>query len=103
MSLLWRNVARSGHRVLLVMDDGPGAGAGLVPFLDIITHVEGVQLDDDTKSLSAVMSRRIDLATMIDVYNIKTRSSRRISMVRGAALLLPRTQCEPNSERSVCA
>jgi len=81
MSILWRNVAKVGHRVLLVLDNSPGDEAGLVPFLDVITHIEGVQVDDGEKNLVALLGKRVDLPTDMTVYNIKAKASRKTTIV----------------------
>lgn len=89
----WKQVAISGHRVLVVLDKSPGATAGLVPFLDLVTHVEGQQVDDDKNSLVALLGCRVDLATELSVYNIKSGKRRKCSIVshckRNRALAFP--------------
>jgi hypothetical protein len=45
MMLLRKGVKeQSGHRVLFVHESGPAERAGVVPYLDVITHVDVQQL-----------------------------------------------------------
>jgi len=81
LGLLRKNVAIEGHRVLFVNEKGPGGLAGLVPFLDIITHADGVQLNDSDRTLAAVVGKNVDKKTELTVYNLKTRSSRKTHIV----------------------
>lgn len=77
----WKQVSVSGHRVLVVLDKSPGANAGLAPFLDLVTHVEGQQVDDEKNSLVALLGCRVDVATELTVYNIKSAKRRKCSIV----------------------
>ena len=65
-----------GHRVLQVQDTGPAAKAGLTPYLDIITHVAGVQLDDADNTLAKLVVPWIDQDVDVTVYNVRTRQAR---------------------------
>jgi len=82
--LLRKNVSVAGHRVLYVNEKGPGGLAGLVPFLDVVTAVDGEALDDTAKSLAAMMSQRVEKRVELTVYNLKTRALRKTFIVRGA-------------------
>jgi predicted metalloprotease with PDZ domain len=81
-SILRRNVAVSGHRVLYVNEAGPGASAGLVPYLDIITAVEGAPLNDSDNTLGMAISKWLNKKTELTVFNVKTGGTRKTSIVR---------------------
>lgn len=83
-TLLRRNVAVSGHRVLFVDEVGPGALAGLVPFLDLITAVAGETLNDTDKTLAAVIRQFENSSVELTVYSCKTMTYRTTSLVRSA-------------------
>lgn len=65
-----------GHRVLQVQTTGPAAKAGLTPYLDIITHVAAVQLDDTANTLAKLVVAWIDQDVDVTVYNVRTRQAR---------------------------
>jgi GRASP55/65 PDZ-like domain len=79
-SLFSRPSTISGHRVLLVLDGSPGHEAGLVPFLDIVTSVEGAPLDDNLNTLGLLLVKRIDMPTELVVYNLKTKQTRKTTI-----------------------
>ena len=65
-----------GHRVLMVQPNSPASVAGLVTYLDIITHVGDVQLDDSSRSLARMVVQWIDQDVDVTVYNIRTKQTR---------------------------
>ena len=65
-----------GHRVLQVQTTGPAAKAGLTPYLDIITHVAGVQLDDQANTLAKLVVPWIEQDVDVTVFNVRTRQAR---------------------------
>lgn len=65
-----------GHRVLLVQEGSPAQKAGLVPYLDIITHVGEVQLDDGRNTLAKTVAPYIDQDVDVTVYSVLTKSVR---------------------------
>ena len=75
-SILRRADAVSGHRILYVSPDGPGDAAGLVPFFDLITAVEGEVLNETDASLAITISKHVGQLTELSVYNVKTRLTR---------------------------
>ena len=65
-----------GHRVLLVQEGSPAQKSGLVPYLDIITHVGEQQLDDGKHTLAKTVVPYIDQDVDVTVYSILTKSVR---------------------------
>jgi hypothetical protein len=66
-----------GHRVLYVNPKGPGTKAGLIPYFDVITHVEGIQLNNAEYTLANLISKSIDIDTQITVFKMKLKTVRK--------------------------
>ncbi|KAG0354397.1 Golgi reassembly-stacking protein 2 [Podila minutissima] len=74
---------RLGYHVLKVKDDSPALRAGIRPFFDYITAINGVRLNVEglEYQIHEILAANEDKAVTLDVYSTKEQEGRRIEMV----------------------
>ncbi|KAF9550685.1 Golgi reassembly-stacking protein 2 [Mortierella hygrophila] len=72
---------RLGYHVLRVKDDSPAYRAGIRPFFDYITAVNGVRLNSETTYLQDQMLAHEDKPLMLDIYSTREQAGRRVEMI----------------------
>ncbi|KAF9339959.1 Golgi reassembly-stacking protein 2 [Linnemannia elongata] len=72
---------RLGYHVLRVKDDSPAYRAGIRPFFDYITAVNGVRLNSESTYLQDQMLAHEDKPLMLDIYSTREQAGRRVEMI----------------------
>lgn len=87
-----------GWRILKIMPNSPcgSPSFGLVPYFDVVTHVNGVQLGQ-SRSIIVDMIKDSE-PTRLAIFNISTKHTREITVIPNKVSVAPaaRSPCPPS-------
>ncbi|XP_055347033.1 uncharacterized protein LOC129594380 [Paramacrobiotus metropolitanus] len=70
-----------GYHVLKVQDDSPGSKAGLEPFFDFITSINGQRLLEDDETFKGTLKNNVDRPVELELYNTKSQNIRKVILI----------------------